>query len=261
MSSASTATILSASQLQLTRQHKTVLEDISLNLKAGQIITLIGPNGCGKSTLIKVLLGLETADSGKVTRRPGLRIGYMPQRLSLDQRMPLTVTGFLQLARGASNERIHYWLERLAISALDRQPVHDLSGGEWQRVLLARALLIKPDLLVLDEPVQGVDVQGQLELYRLIPQLRDELGCAVLMVSHDLHLVMAATDEVICLNGHVCCSGHPDTVSVDPAYIRLFGAHQQGQQQAPIAHYTHHHDHQHCADGHVEPRAPGKEIL
>lgn len=262
MSSTSAATILSASQLQLVRQHKTVLNDISLNLKAGQIITLIGPNGCGKSTLIKVLLGLEIADSGKVTRRPGLRIGYMPQRLSLDQRMPLTVTGFLQLARGAGNERIGYWLDRLSISALAQQSVHDLSGGEWQRVLLARALLIKPDLLVLDEPVQGVDVQGQLELYSLIPQLRDELGCAVLMVSHDLHLVMAATDEVICLNGHVCCSGHPDTVSIDPAYIRLFGARlQQGQKQAPLAHYTHHHDHQHCADGHVEHHAPGKEIL
>ncbi len=253
--------ILRANNLSLTFGQKKVLDQISLNIQPRQIITLIGPNGCGKSTLIKVLLGLETADSGKVTRRPGLRIGYMPQRLSLDQRMPLTVTGFLQLARGASNERISYWLDRLSIGALAQQSVHDLSGGEWQRVLLARALLIKPDLLVLDEPVQGVDVQGQLELYSLIPQLRDELGCAVLMVSHDLHLVMAATDEVICLNGHVCCSGHPDTVSIDPAYIRLFGARPQGQQQAPIAHYTHHHDHQHCADGHVEHHAPGKEIL
>ena len=253
--------ILRADNLSLTFGQKKVLDQISLNIQPRQIITLIGPNGCGKSTLIKVLLGLETADSGKVTRRPGLRIGYMPQRLSLDQRMPLTVTGFLQLARGASNERISYWLDRLSIGALAQQSVHDLSGGEWQRVLLARALLIKPDLLVLDEPVQGVDVQGQLELYSLIPQLRDELGCAVLMVSHDLHLVMAATDEVICLNGHVCCSGHPDTVSIDPAYIRLFGARPQGQQQAPIAHYTHHHDHQHCADGHVEHHAPGKEIL
>jgi len=258
MNSSETTAVLSASHLQLVRQHKSVLNDISLNLKAGQIITLIGPNGCGKSTLIKVLLGLEKPDSGTVTRRTGLRIGYMPQRLSLDQRMPLTVTGFLQLARGASHERIGHWLDRLSIRALAQQSVHDLSGGEWQRVLLARALLIKPDLLVLDEPVQGVDVQGQLELYRLIPQLRDELGCAVLMVSHDLHLVMAATDEVICLNGHICCSGHPDTVSLDPAYIQLFGARQQ---QAPIAHYTHHHDHQHCADGHVEHRAPGKDIL
>lgn len=261
MSNASAVTILSASHIQLVRQHKTVLNDISLNLKTGQIITLIGPNGCGKSTLIKVLLGLEKPDAGTVTRQAGLRIGYMPQRLSLDQRMPLTVTGFLQLARGAGDEQIRYWLNRLSIQPLAQQSVHDLSGGEWQRVLLARALLIKPDLLVLDEPVQGVDVQGQLELYSLIPQLRDELGCAVLMVSHDLHLVMAATDEVICLNGHICCSGHPDTVSLDPAYIQLFGARlQQGKQQPPIAHYTHHHDHQHCADGHIEHRVPGKEI-
>ena len=166
-------------------------------------MTLIGPNGCGKSTLIRVLLGLETVDSGHIERRPGLRIGYMPQRLSLDQRMPLTVQGFLQLSRGATAATIQHWLQRLNITALAPQSVHDLSGGEWQRVLLVRALLSQPDLLVLDEPVQGVDVQGQMELYQLIPQLRDELGCAVLMVSHDLHLVMAATDEVICLNGHV----------------------------------------------------------
>ncbi len=242
-----TEPLLQASGLTLKRRHKTVLDNISLSLQAGQIMTLIGPNGCGKSTLIRVLLGLEQADSGSVTRRNRLRIGYMPQRLSLDQRMPLTVRGFLQLARGAADAGIRHWLERLNITALAGQSVHDLSGGEWQRVLLARALLNQPDLLVLDEPVQGVDVQGQMELYQLIPQLRDELGCAVLMVSHDLHLVMAATDEVLCLNGHVCCSGHPDKVSLDPAYLQLFGARPAA---APLAHYTHHHDHEHCSGEH-----------
>ena len=242
--------LLTASHLTLKRRHKTVLDDISLTLTAGQIMTLIGPNGCGKSTLIRVLLGLEQADSGTVSLSPRLRIGYMPQRLSLDQRMPLTVSGFLQLARGAKAAGISRWLQRLNISALAEQSVHNLSGGEWQRVLLARALLNQPDLLVLDEPVQGVDVQGQMELYQLIPQLRDELGCAVLMVSHDLHLVMAATDEVLCLNGHVCCSGHPDQVSVDPAYLQLFGV-RPGT--TPLAHYTHHHDHQHCGGDHHHP--------
>ncbi len=238
--------LIRASHLNLTRQHKTVLSDISLNIVRGEIMTLIGPNGCGKSTLIKVLLGLVEADSGDIRRQRGLRIGYMPQRLSLDQRMPLTVTGFLSLTRHATSADIDYWLERLNISTLAPLSVHDLSGGEWQRVLLVRALLMKPDILVLDEPVQGVDVQGQMELYQLIPQLRDELNCAVLMVSHDLHLVMAATDEVICLNGHVCCSGHPDQVSVDPAYLQLFG----NRAQPPlIAHYTHHHDHSHCDHG------------
>lgn len=240
--------LLEARQLNLARRHKTVLSDISLKLERGRIITLIGPNGCGKSTLIKVLLGLETTDSGAVIRQPGLHIGYMPQKLSLDQRMPLTVEGFLRLTRNATRTDIARWLQRLNIEALAPLSVHDLSGGEWQRVLLVRALLMKPDVLVLDEPVQGVDVQGQMELYRLIPQLRDELNCAVLMVSHDLHLVMAATDEVICLNGHICCSGHPDQVSINPAYLQLFGA--RPARNTPIAHYTHHHDHSHCNHDH-----------
>ena len=240
--------LISTHNLYLNRQHKQVLDNVSLQVLPRQIITLIGPNGCGKSTLLKVLLGLEKADSGEVIQRQGLRIGYMPQRLALEPRLPLTVDGFLKLARGARQVHIDSWLERLEITTIRNQDVQALSGGEWQRVLLARALLIQPDILMLDEPVQGVDVQGQMALYQLIPQLRDELGCAVLMVSHDLHLVMAATDEVICMNGHICCSGHPDTVTLDPAYQQLFGQ--------PLAHYTHHHDHQHCLDGHIEPAQP-----
>ena len=198
--------LISAHNLYLNRQHKQVLDNVSLQVLPRQIITLIGPNGCGKSTLLKVLLGLEKADSGEVIQRQGLGIGYMPQRLALEPRLPLTVDGFLKLARGARQVHIDSWLERLEITTIRNQDVQALSGGEWQRVLLARALLIQPDILMLDEPVQGVDVQGQMALYQLIPQLRDELGCAVLMVSHDLHLVMAATDEVICMNGHICCS-------------------------------------------------------
>lgn len=236
--------LLEARHLTLAYQHKTVLNDISLSVKAGTIITLIGPNGCGKSTLIRVLLGLEKPDSGILKRRSSLRIGYMPQKLNLDQRLPLTVNGFLGLSRGIQSHNLAHWLARLNIEALQNASVHDLSGGEWQRILLARALLQQPDLLVLDEPVQGVDVQGQMELYQLIPQLRDELGCAVVMVSHDLHLVMAATDEVLCLNGHICCSGHPDQVSTNPEYLKLFGL---PQKSATLAHYTHHHDHQHCS--------------
>ncbi len=239
--------LIRADQLNLTRRHKQVLQDISLQINAGQIVTLIGPNGCGKSTLVRVLLGLEGVDSGTIQRRKNLKVGYMPQQLRLEPRLPITVDGFLKLSRGATRKSIDGWLQRLGITGLQNQDIQDLSGGEWQRVLLARALLLKPQLLVLDEPVQGVDVQGQHELYRLIPQLRDELGCGVLMVSHDLHLVMAATDEVICMNGHICCSGHPEHVSNSQEYIELFGQH-----SAPVAAYTHHHDHHHCLDGHVE---------
>lgn len=244
--------LLRGEALFLTHHHRQVLSDIHISLLEGQITTLIGPNGCGKSSLIRVLLGLDIADAGTVWRQEGLVIGYMPQRLSIEPRLPLTVGEFLRLAKGARYERIEHWLRRLSIQELASQKVQNLSGGEWQRVLLARALLVNPQLLVLDEPVQGVDIQGQHELYRLIPELRDELGCAVLMVSHDLHLVMAATDEVLCMNGHICCSGSPDEVSVDPGYLQLFGA-----DAGLVAHYTHHHDHHHCLDGHVEP-SPGQ---
>jgi zinc transport system ATP-binding protein len=234
-----------------------VLQNIDLAICENEIVTIIGPNGCGKSSLLRILLGLNTPDSGKVTRRKGLRIGYMPQNLRIDDRLPLSVSGFLMLAPGARRARVQEWLERLSITALAKQPVQQLSGGEWQRVLLARALLIEPHLLVLDEPVQGVDIQGQRELYQLLPELRNELGCGIVLVSHDLHLVMASTDRVICLNGHVCCSGHPDQVSISDEYNSLFG--RQFVVPAPInelgpelAHYTHHHDHTHCADGHIE---------
>ena len=223
-----------------------VLSEVSLDLAPGRITTLIGPNGAGKSTLARLVLGLVTPDQGTVVRRRGLRDGYMPQHLNIDDSLPLTVDRFLWLGASGPTAARRAALERAGVAHLRRRAVQKLSGGEMQRVLLARALLRKPDLLVLDEPAQGVDVAGQNALYGLLKDVRDELGCAILLISHDLHLVMAATDEVICLQRHVCCSGSPETVSRDPAYHELFGP---TAGTPNLALYTHDHDHDHDLDG------------
>ncbi len=226
-----------------------VLDSVDLAVDAGEIVSLIGPNGCGKTTLVRAVLGLVPTQAGKVYRRPGLVVGYMPQRVTLDPVMPLTVRRFLGLAGAGVGARIDAALEEVGAAGTARRPVQDLSGGELQRVLLARALLREPGLLVLDEPVQGVDISGQRELFDLITFVRDRRGCGVLMVSHDLHLVMAATDIVVCLNHHVCCTGRPEAVSRDPAYLDLFGP----RAAAGLAVYTHDHDHHHGPSGEVRP--------
>ncbi|HEX7968302.1 MAG TPA: zinc ABC transporter ATP-binding protein ZnuC [Stellaceae bacterium] len=225
--------------VQVAFGRRVALSDVSLALSPGEIVTVIGPNGAGKTTLLRVALGLQRPDAGRVRRRPGLRIGYVPQRLAVDETLPLTVRRFLALASRARPAMTTALAEVGASHALDL-PLQTLSGGELQRVLLARALLREPELLVLDEPVQGVDIAGQAELFALIRRIRDTRGCGVLLVSHDLHLVMAATDHVVCLNHHVCCSGHPEAVSRDPAYRALFGAAVDG-----FALYAHRHDHSH----------------
>lgn len=225
---------------------KQLLQQVNLQLQSGEILTIIGPNGAGKTTLVRVALGLLKATSGQVYLRPGVRIGYMPQRLHIDPTFPLTVKRFLTMADRKQRGQALTLLKDVGAEHVFDSPLQNLSGGESQRVLLARALMRNPDLLVLDEPVQGVDVQGQLELYQLIARIRDERGCAVLMVSHDLHLVMAATDRVLCLNRHICCSGTPETVTSHPAYLELFGP----QVVQHLAIYTHDRNHHHdtCAD-------------
>jgi zinc transport system ATP-binding protein len=222
---------------------------VSLAVRKGEIVTLIGPNGAGKTTLVRVILGLLRPSRGNVFRAPGLRLGYMPQRLDLDHTLPLPVTHFLALGGQASRDSMWRILDEVGAPHLLDRPMSGLSGGELRRVLLARALLRNPDLLVLDEPVQGVDVVGQADLYRLISQMRKSHGCGVLMVSHDLHVVMSATDRVVCLNNHVCCSGHPEAVSRHPEYLALFGPQAVGD----MAVYTHHHDHSHDMHGDVLP--------
>jgi zinc transport system ATP-binding protein len=226
---------------------RSVLAGVDIAVHRGEIVTLIGPNGAGKTTLLRILLGLMTPDGGAVERKPGLRLGYMPQRIEIDPLLPLPVRRFLELGQPADRGALIAALEEVnALHVLD-SPVQEISGGELRRVLLARALLRDPELLVLDEPVQGVDVVGQGDLFRLIVALRERRGCGVLMVSHDLHLVMAATDTVLCLNGHVCCTGHPETVRNHPEYIALFGA----RDADALALYTHRHDHVHDAEGRV----------
>ncbi|HLV16211.1 MAG TPA: zinc ABC transporter ATP-binding protein ZnuC [Pseudomonas sp.] len=227
------------------------LDAVDLRVRPGEIVTLIGPNGAGKTTLVRVVLGLLTPDRGTVWRKPRLRIGYMPQKLQVDPTLPLSVQRFLRLVPGVTTVMARAALEEVGAAQVLDHPLQKISGGELQRVLLARALLRKPELLVLDEPVQGVDVAGQAALYRLIGRLRERYGCGVLMVSHDLHLVMSATDQVVCLNRHVCCSGHPEQVSGDPAFVELFG-----RDARSLAIYQHRHDHAHDLHGGVVLKQP-----
>ncbi|SDH33548.1 zinc transport system ATP-binding protein [Pseudomonas benzenivorans] len=231
---------------------QSVLQDVQLSVQPGEIVTLIGPNGAGKTTLVRAVLGLLTPTSGSVWRKPRLRIGYMPQKLHVDPTLPLSVLRFLRLVPGVKRAAAAAALAEVGAEQVIDSPLQSISGGELQRVLLARALLREPELLVLDEPVQGVDVAGQAELYRLITRLRDRHGCGVLMVSHDLHLVMSTTDQVVCLNRHVCCSGHPEQVSSDPAFVELFG-----QDAKSLAIYHHHHDHEHDLHGAVVSETAG----
>ncbi|WP_286240691.1 zinc ABC transporter ATP-binding protein ZnuC [Neptuniibacter halophilus] len=234
-------------QVNLSFGRNHVLQDINTELHRGCITTLIGPNGAGKTTLVRLVLGLIKPDNGSIWMEPGLRIGYMPQKLQIDTTFPLTVERFLRTAQRCDRPQMLSALDNVGAARLLQQNIHNLSGGEMQRVLLARALLRDPQLLVLDEPVQGVDINGQLELYNLIARIRDERGCGVLMVSHDLHLVMAATDHVVCINHHICCSGHPEQVTNDPSFTELFGV--KGSDQLAV--YSHHHNHRHNDHGDI----------
>ncbi len=238
--------ILSADQLVFSRKGHRILDKVSVQIRASEITTLIGPNGAGKTSLVRILLGLDEPDAGSIHRLDDLRIAYVPQKVSVPQELPMRVRDLLLLSREVEYAQISEVLKELAVAHLEMKAVQQLSGGELQRVLLARALLKQPQLLVLDEPAQGLDVMGQQALYRTIAGIREQHGCAVLMVSHDLHLVMAQTDNVICLNSHVCCTGHPDDVSEHPEYIKLFGSAIDG-----LAVYSHHHDHEHDMHGNI----------
>ena len=234
-------TLITASHVCVRFGADEVLHDISLAVSKGEIVTILGPNGSGKSTLLRALLGIVPVAEGRITRAPGLRIGHVPQKLMIDRTMPITVRRFLSLPTRVSDTAAEDVLARVGMAGHGPDQMTTLSGGQQQRVLLARALLGAPQLLMLDEPTQGLDQPGEAAFYRLIEEVRQETGAAVLMISHDLHVVMAASDRVICLNGHICCEGTPRVVSTAPEYRALFGLGTQGA----LALYRHDHDHDH----------------
>jgi zinc transport system ATP-binding protein len=218
-----------------------VLQNVSLAIEPGEIVTVVGPNGSGKTTLLRALIGAARPASGRISHKPGLRIGYVPQKLHIDPTLPITVERFLRLPRDIPRSACPRALERAGVPDLSGRQMSALSGGQMQRVLLARALINDPELLLLDEATQGLDQPGSAAFYRQIEEVRKTTGCAVLMISHELHVVMSASDRVICLNGHVCCEGTPDIVSAAPEYRALFGTGTGGA----LALYRHDHDHAH----------------
>ena len=238
--------LIDARDMTVTYGGQTVLSHVDLTLEPGEIVTVVGPNGSGKSSLLRAILGAVSLKSGTITRQSGLRIGYVPQKLEIDRTLPITVSRFLNLPRKSPPALLRDALEQAGVAELGSRQMSELSGGQFQRVLLARALLTRPHLLILDEATQGLDQPGSAAFYRRIEKVRADLGCAVLMVSHELHVVMAASDRVICLNGHVCCHGAPEQVASAPEYRALFGTGTEGA----LALYRHEHDHHHHGHDH-----------
>ena len=228
------------------KSSKWLVRGISFEVNQGQIVTLIGPNGSGKTTTAKMILNILNADEGLIISDTN-KMAYVPQKININWTMPLRVIDFMKLTSNLNNDEIIESLTLTGVENLIYNEIHNLSGGEFQRVLIARAVAKKPELLVLDEPVQGVDFNGEIALYNLIKKISDKLNCGILLISHDMHFVMSATDHVICLNGHICCSGTPSTVVKNPAYIKLFGEHNA----ETLSYYQHHHDHSHNNDGSI----------
>ena len=242
----STELLLKARDISFHGDNSHILDAVSFDLYRGEITTIIGPNGAGKSTLTSVVNGLIEPHSGSIERAPELRIGYLPQKVYVNTLMPLSVIRLMQLTHPVSISEVEQALAQTEVEHLGQRQVQSLSEGELKRVLLARTTLGKPDLIVLDEPTAGVDITGEIKMYELIGEFRNRLNCGVLLVSHNLHLVMSKTDQVLCLNRHLCCSGLPESVSKHPEYLALFG----DQAAQSLAVYTHHHDHEHDVGGH-----------
>jgi len=239
--------LLKVENASFSKNNKCLVKGVSLEVKEGEIVTLIGPNGSGKSTTAKIALGIYKDIEGKVKRFTD-KIGYVPQKISIDWTLPIRVIDFMSLTEDPTDEQINIALILTGVEHLRNKNLSDLSGGEFQRVLIARAIAKQPNLLVLDEPVQGVDFKGEIALYELIKKISEELNCGILLISHDLHVVMSATDFVVCLNGHVCCSGTPEAVSKNNEYQELFG----DRASSILSLYEHKHDHTHSQDGTIK---------
>ncbi len=243
----SNAPLIAGEKLSLMRGGRLIVENVNITISPGEIVTLVGPNGAGKTSLVRLLLGLMKPDKGTVSRVPGLTIGYVPQRFGVDATIPLTVERFLTLTASADGDTATKLLNEVGAEHLRKAQVSSLSGGEFQRVVLAKALMGNPQLMILDEPAQNVDFSGEAELYRLIEAIRDSRRCGILMISHNMHVVLAASNRVVCLNRHVCCSGMPRSVAKHPEYVRLFGA----KAAQAFAVYSHTHDHEHDLSGRI----------
>ena len=236
--------LIDISKLEVKYGSKKVLQNINLSLNANEIVTIVGPNGSGKTTLFKAIIGSVPLSKGKISIKPNLRIGYVPQQLKVDQTLPITVERFLKLATRNNND-IEKMIAFFGSENIFREQINSLSGGQMQRVLLARALVNEPEILLLDEATRGLDQPGIAAFYRKIENISKETNCAVLMISHDLHVVMRASDRVICVNGHICCQGTPENVATSPEYQTLFGSNIDGS----FALYRHKHDHNHDVMG------------
>jgi len=235
--------LIQAKSLSVNRGDKQVLHGVDLSIFPGEITTVVGPNGSGKSTLLKALVGGVALNAGSVERKPNLSIGYLPQTVNIDPTLPLSVRRLLSLPKAIGKKQCDAALDEAGVLEHAQRQFTELSGGQRQRVLLARALLGKPDVVLLDEPTQGLDQPGSAAFYRQIDEIRNRAGCAILMVSHELHVVMASSDHVVCLNGHVCCAGRPEQVATAPEYRALFGSGTQGALALYRHEHTHHHDH------------------
>jgi len=245
--SSENSTLVKLNNAGFKQNDKWLVEGVSLTVEKGKIVTLIGPNGSGKSTTAKIALGIYKNIEGSVEKYTN-KVGYVPQKISIDWTLPLRVYDFMRLTENIKDEAIEEALTLTGVIHLKNKNLGNLSGGEFQRVLIARAISKKPELLVLDEPVQGVDYTGEIALYELIKRISDTLNCGILLISHDLHTVMTATDHVVCLNGHVCCSGSPMDVAKNNEYKTLFG--EQASQILSV--YEHKHDHVHSEEGQIK---------